>query len=465
MELRKFLGLAFGALILLGLFGAGIELLRESIAQGESIVWPILLLAIPLLVAGGLLAFVLQLLIRPLKRHANVSNVIAIAIAAVLGLGIYTANSGVPLQRPDAAVTAAVAPACAGTAVEAAGRVTTGSAALNHIVVLDSAGVEFGWTGKPSVDWRPPTVGDVELVACVQPEDAEVAIEVCRYNGPSTTRYSATREVRVVAAHSGVELARFSITSQPSSCPAVKAEDLSTIKASVDWWEVEDHLESLVKTGAFVDPDANEDAEPWESSGPARSPEPAWTTEPTVEVREVSLAKAISEGLVTVKAVSDSLQSLDLEITSTAAEDLSVNIPAGTYFVPKRAATQTMVVISAAWVEVPAADVVDAVLDVACAQMHDDQPGETGKADTFTVRTTAAKGDLAKLLKADAFAVADFRIQQFAVWTITSNPSKSGYVRLGTSGVGSGPSAAELRAIKSMFTAAGISTGQYRALP
>lgn len=467
--MRKFVGIAFGALVLLVVAGAGIEFLRESVAQGESVIPALAILAVPVLAAGFAAAWVLRLLVAPLRRHGNLTGLIGLAVAAALGAGVYALNSDVPLQRPDAAVTAAVAPACAGQAVAAAGRVTTGSTALNHVVVLSSAGAEFGWTGKPSVDWRPSAVGDVELVACIQPEDAVAVVEVCTYNGPSTTRYSARREISVVAAQTGVELARFSIANQPQSCPTVKSSDMPEIRATVDWWEVEDHLESLVKTGAFVDPDPEgvpgESYEPGWTSEPAWTEEPAGTPEPTAEVREVTLTKAMAQGLVTAKGTGDSLQSLDMTITSTADEPLTITVQAGTYFVPKRTATQTMVVINSAWIDVPARATVKAVLDVACAQMHDDQPGDTGKADAFTVRAALATGDLAKLLASETFRVADFRVQQFAVWTITSNPTKAGYVHLGSVGVGSGPTTAELREIKAMFTDAGIAAARYRALP
>lgn len=88
-----------------------------------------------------------------------------------------------------------------------------------------------------------------------------------------------------------------------------------------------------------------------------------------------------------------------------------------------------------------------------------------GKADTFTVREKPAGGDLARLVASEVFRVADFRVQQFAVWTITNDPTRSGYVRLATFGVGTGPSNAELREIKAMFRDAGIDPGDYRALP
>lgn len=321
--MRKFVGIAFGVLILLAATGAGIGLLRESIAQGDSLISAGLVLAVPVLAAGALVAAGLQRLIVPLKRRRTVTGVIGLVVSAGLAAGLYAQNSTIPLQRPDAAVTAAVAPACAGQAVAAAGRVASGSAAINHIVVLSTTGAEFGWTGKPAVDWRPPTVDDVELVACVQPEDAVITVEVCRYNGPSTTRYSATRQIRVAAARTGVELASFSITSDPDACSPVKVGDESEIKASVDWWQVEDHLDSLVRTGAFVDPDPDETYAPDDTDEPDGSPE--LTAEPTAGVREVSLATAISEGLVTAKGSSDSLQHLGLTITSKADVPLLVN--------------------------------------------------------------------------------------------------------------------------------------------
>jgi hypothetical protein len=458
--MRNVLGFALGALLLLGLTAAGIGSLQNAVAQGDSLIPAFLMLFVPLLVAGWIVAAVLQAAIAPLKRHRNVAGVIGLAVSVGLGAGIYAMNSDIPLQRPDAAVTAAVSPACAGQAVIAAHQVLTGSHVLNHIVVLDDTGAEFPWTGKPAVDWRPPNVADVELVACVEPQDHLAVVEVCEYNGPSTTRYSARREIRVMAPRTGAELARFSIIHQPESCPPVKSSDMPEIKASVEWRDVEEHLDSLVHTGAFTDPDPIEG--PSKTWGPGDSGEPGPTAEPTPEIRELSLAAALDAGLVTVKAVGESLQRLDIELASKTDEPLTVIVPAGTMFVPRRAATQTMIVISSTWVEVPAGEVADAVLDVACAQMHDDQPGETGKADTFTVREKPARGDLARLVASEMFRVADFRVQQFAVWTITNDPTRSGYVRLATFGIGSGPSAAELREIKSMFRDAGIDPGDYR---
>ena len=100
-------------------------------------------------------------------------------------------------------------------------------------------------------------------------------------------------------------------------------------------------------------------------------------------------------------------------------------------------------------------------LDVACGRMNDDQPGAS---DSFTVRPKAATGDPKRLLAGAAFGTAAFRLKQFALWTITSNPAKGGYVGIGSFGFGSGPSAAEFREVRSIFKDAGVDPAKYRAL-
>jgi len=61
---------------------------------------------------------------------------------------------------------------------------------------------------------------------------------------------------------------------------------------------------------------------------------------------------------------------------------------------------------------------------------------------------------------------ADGRVQQFAVWTITNNPKRNGYVGLtsGFSVFGSGPDDEEIDAIRHLFDMADIDMGKYRAL-
>ena len=457
----RIVGVVVGVLILVGLGALGVFFQREAIAQGDSLIGSSALLFLPLLGAGVLIVALLAALVPWLRQgRENVKGVMAVALAAVLGVGIFAVNSDIPVQRPDVAVTSAVARACAGQPVPEAGIVHTDGSVRNHLVVLDATGAEQAWTGKPPIEWRPPTVDDVEIVACVDAADTRGVEQVCEYtNGSTTTRYSATRTVRVVAAWTGIELARFSITDMPSSCSQKKVGDDDTISGYVNWPIVERHLASLVRDGSFVDPDAVTTVQqPEATPKPEASRQPS---EPVVEPREVSLQAAIAQRLVTAKGVGIGLESLELRVTSKVDKPLRIVVKAGTYLDPGKKATQTMVVIASTKILLEARATATNMLDVACAQMHDDQPG---RSDTFTVRAGLATGSLSKLLAGRAFGAATFRIQQFAVWTITNNPTRSGYVGLSSVGIGGAPSASELRKIKSMFKSAGIDPTHYRAL-
>jgi hypothetical protein len=99
---------------------------------------------------------------------------------------------------------------------------------------------------------------------------------------------------------------------------------------------------------------------------------------------------------------------------------------------------------------------------VACAEMRRDQPGES---DTFDIRTSRASGDLARLLNEPEFGDHQFRVQQFAVWTITNDPLRRNYTPLGStlSVFGTGPTDDEFNAIRDLLEAADIEPSDYRA--
>jgi hypothetical protein len=122
-----------------------------------------------------------------------------------------------------------------------------------------------------------------------------------------------------------------------------------------------------------------------------------------------------------------------------------------------------MVVLEAQTVSLAANATAEITLDVACAEMHQDQP--TGY-DTFRVLDDRPQADLVRLLELPEFRDQTGRVQQFAVWTITNNPKRNGYVGL-TSGFdvfGSGPDDEEIAAIRDLFDSAGIDISKYRAL-
>jgi hypothetical protein len=97
---------------------------------------------------------------------------------------------------------------------------------------------------------------------------------------------------------------------------------------------------------------------------------------------------------------------------------------------------------------------------VACANMN---RGTPDKDDSFKISPKGVPIDLLALLKLAEFHQTSFRIQQFAIWTITDNPDRNGYMGIGLFGFGSGPTEDEIRTIRKLFTNAGIPLTKYRA--
>ncbi len=175
---------------------------------------------------------------------------------------------------------------------------------------------------------------------------------------------------------------------------------------------------------------------------------------------KVDLVRAQRTGLLGVAGHGRGLQSLELELTLEVVQPVRVTVEAGTIFRPSAAGTQAMVLTQTRTVRLDLDHPeLELSLDAACSEMDDDTPGWE---DTFTLQTPPT-GDLAKLIHTQAFGDSGFRVQQFAVWTITDNPSRHGYVGLGSFGFGSGPSDEEMAEIRALFRQAGIPLAKYRA--
>lgn len=175
----------------------------------------------------------------------------------------------------------------------------------------------------------------------------------------------------------------------------------------------------------------------------------------------VALRSAIESGKVVVSGQGVSLQRLNLTITSKVAEPLQLVIDPGIVFRPSAAGTQSMVTVARQQVALAPNESKTVSLDVACAAMHLDQPGTS---DQFGLEAAPTSAALLQLLQAADFASQTFRVQQFAIWTITDNPTRDGYVGLGTFGFGSGPSDSEISTIRQLFVKAGLDPTAYQAL-
>lgn len=176
----------------------------------------------------------------------------------------------------------------------------------------------------------------------------------------------------------------------------------------------------------------------------------------------VELGPALAQALAQATITGQGLERLDLVLESLSEQPLEISIPAGTIFLAQTGGTQNMVVRRPRSVELPTRGSKESLtLSVACASMELDAPEES---DHFAVNMAPAPEDLVKLLNLPAFLEQPFRVQQFAIWTITDNPPRGGYVGLGYYGVGSGPSDEEMQSIRALFQQAGIPTDRYQAL-
>ncbi|HLE75565.1 MAG TPA: hypothetical protein VI864_05925 [Candidatus Bathyarchaeia archaeon] len=186
------------------------------------------------------------------------------------------------------------------------------------------------------------------------------------------------------------------------------------------------------------------------------------TPQPTPTPTPVELGEAVTSGLVEATISGDGLQRINITLRSTSDSPLEVTILPGTMFETQSAGIQSMVVREERVLSLKSRDsVLSRSVPVACATMELDQPDEK---DPFTISTIPAPEDLVKLLNLPDFRNETFRVQQFAIWTITDNPPRDGYVGIGSFGFGSGPDDEEMQKIRALFEKAGIPADKYQAL-
>jgi hypothetical protein len=197
---------------------------------------------------------------------------------------------------------------------------------------------------------------------------------------------------------------------------------------------------------------------PKKSSTSRPAPTPLSTEVPG---RLVELTEAVAQKLIQVTIIGDSLEIIQVNISPLTMERLMVQVQAGTIFQPVNDSTQAMVLRSSYAMNVFGGVPVTQFMNVACAEMHKNGPSNK---DTFTIKSATAPSALLKLMALTDFKKQSFRMQQFAIWTITNNPQRRGYVGIGIFGMGSGPTDDEITLIKQLFTNAGIPTTDYQAL-
>lgn len=174
----------------------------------------------------------------------------------------------------------------------------------------------------------------------------------------------------------------------------------------------------------------------------------------------IELREAVGKGLVQANITGRNLEEIGLTVKSNSEDALVVEVQPGTVFNAEVYVVQNMIVIGEERLFLEPHGNSSLTVNVACAKMKLMQPTS---AISFTLEMAPASEDISKLLNLVDFKDATFRIQQFAVWTITDNPAKDGYTGIG-SGYGgySGPSDAEIESVHALFVAAGIETQKYQ---
>jgi len=180
------------------------------------------------------------------------------------------------------------------------------------------------------------------------------------------------------------------------------------------------------------------------------------------EPRRIDLQEAIALGLLTADVRGVSLESIEVEVSLKVEDSIELTIQPGTTFLAPSPDLQTMVVRHQLYIFLKEKDEVSLEVDVACANMRLEAPDG---GEVYSVRIEPPMEELRKLMGLTEFQDSSFRLQQFAIWTVTDNPARGQYVGLTTpSGEGGAPSNSELQTIASWFESAGISLDSYPAL-
>ena len=113
----------------------------------------------------------------------------------------------------------AASQACKGLPVPAAAEYP-GNTGLHPIVLTNSLGGWHNSTNTLPQAWKPGSVRDLQLVACITEEDS-IVIQTCTYSSNGKfKRYRAWIEIRIVAARTGELVMELKVEGDdPSACP------------------------------------------------------------------------------------------------------------------------------------------------------------------------------------------------------------------------------------------------------
>ena len=173
-----------------------------------------------------------------------------------------------------------------------------------------------------------------------------------------------------------------------------------------------------------------------------------------------TLLEAITNGwVIATISGNGSFLTIDISLESQVDFDLELSIEPGTLFESQSDGVQNMVVRSGTVAVLKPDTEIFFRLEAACANMELKTPSES---DTFLVSQSATPDDLIKLLTLSEFRFESFRVQQYAVWAITDNPARPGFLALIIDDIRDRLTDDNVERILSLFQSAGIDISKYQ---
>lgn len=183
---------------------------------------------------------------------------------------------------------------------------------------------------------------------------------------------------------------------------------------------------------------------------------------PTVTPTKIDLAEAAAKGLVIVTINGNGLDLVKITLESKSPNPLNLTISSGLILQAQSNTTQSLVVRDKREVSLNEQQKAQTVtVPVVSLSMHLAPPQSQ---DTFVIAKLTLPPDLVKLLNLPDFSKEPFRVQQFAIWTLTDNPARKDYAKVGSTSTASGPDSSEIQRIRMLFGKATISITGYQGL-
>lgn len=198
---------------------SGVFLIRSGANTGELVASYTGIALVAIACMGGLGWLFSK--IKQVSPWIRLGLAVMVSAGVVFGINHFSTHD-IRMARPEEAILAALAPVCQGQGTPGAGAYSPGSGQTAHLVILDASGQPHEWTGLGDLDWRPNTLAEVELVACVGKPTIE-HVRTCHYTrGGQLILKTEKLTVKVYAAQTGALISTSDFEGTTGGCPTTK---------------------------------------------------------------------------------------------------------------------------------------------------------------------------------------------------------------------------------------------------